>query len=84
MLYLKHTPVAPLSAHVEYLWLISDAPAHARERILPTGTLELVFNLHDEEIRIYRSEDVHRFHSGAVFSGAYTRPFVVDTAAPRS
>jgi len=81
MFYLVHTPAPPLSDFIENLWLLSDAPLHARERIIPSGTLELVINLHENEFRIYESvhTDEHRRYSGALVSGAYQRPFVIDT-----
>lgn len=35
----ERRPPGPLLAGlVDYLWHVSDAPAHARERILPNGT----------------------------------------------
>lgn len=80
MLFLKHTPAAPLQDLVEYLWLVTDAPSHGRERILPTGTLELVINLDEDRIRTYDGEGGRRGFSGSVLSGAYGRPFVIDTA----
>ena len=80
MLFLKRPPSASIMQFVEYLWLLSDVPSHARERILPTGTLELVFNLHDDQIRIYDSAGVCRAFSGAVISGAYAVPFEIDAA----
>jgi hypothetical protein len=42
MLYITHVPGPPLDAFVDNLWWLSDAPAHAREQILPSGTLKLV------------------------------------------
>jgi AraC-like DNA-binding protein len=80
MLFLKHVPKPPISEFVEYLWLVSDAPPHARERILPAGTLELVINLHEDQIRIYDDTGTCRRFSGAIVSGAYSHPFVIDTA----
>jgi AraC-like DNA-binding protein len=80
MLFLKRTPSASISAFVEYLWLLSDAPPHSRERILPTGTLELVINLNEDEIRIHDPAGVGRVLSGTVFSGAYAAPFEIDAA----
>lgn len=80
MLYLKHTPVGTLWEFVEYLWLLSDTPAHGRERILPTGTLELVINLRGDQIRIYDDGGVRNL-PGVVVSGAFAQPFVIDTAA---
>jgi len=79
MLFLKYAPEPSLREFVEYLWLLSDAPGHSRERILPTGTLELVVNLREDEIRIYDEAGACRRFSGAVISGAYSRPFVIDT-----
>ncbi len=49
----RHFPDPPLAAFVDYTWHLSDTPAHARERILPNGTQELVFNLSQDEVRIY-------------------------------
>ena len=75
------TPSPPLGGFVERLWHLSDAPVHSRERILPGGTVELVINLQEDEIRIYdpeRPECCRRF-SGAVVSGVYGKPFVIDT-----
>ena len=82
MLYLTHVPRPPLSSFIEHLWLLSDAPAHSLERIFPSGKLELVINLNEDEIRIHNGasgEPCARF-SGVVVSGAYGRPFVIDTA----
>jgi AraC-like DNA-binding protein len=81
MFYLVHTPAPPLAAFVENLWLLSDAPVHSRERIIPSGTFELVINLHEDEFRIYDCvhRDEHQRFSGALVSGAYQRPFVIDT-----
>jgi AraC-like DNA-binding protein len=75
------SPRQPLNVFVERLWHCSDAPAHSRERIVPSGTIELVINLQEDEIRIYDPErpDQCRRFSGAVVSGAYGKPFVVDT-----
>jgi AraC-like DNA-binding protein len=77
----RHLPRPALAGLVDYLWQVSDAPAHAQERILPNGTLELVFNLVEDEIRIYdgSTEQPCRQLSGSVVSGVFSRFFVVDT-----
>lgn len=80
MLFLKHSPAPPVDEFVDYLWLLRDAPAHGRERIFPTGTLELVINLDQDQVRIYDDAGACRRLSGSVLSGAYARPFVIDTA----
>ncbi|HSG39750.1 MAG TPA: helix-turn-helix domain-containing protein [Thermoanaerobaculia bacterium] len=80
MLYRSHAPVPRLAGFVERLWACSDAPPHSRERILPSGTIELVVNLRDDEIRVYDPSDPDRCKrcSGAVVSGAYSEAFVID------
>ncbi len=78
-----YKPNPPLSKFVDNLWLSkSHDVAHNTERILPTGTLELVINLRQNELRFYdpeRPETCSRF-SGAIVSGAHGRGFAPDTA----
>lgn len=80
MFYRSYTPQQPLGDFVERLWLCSDAPPHSRERILPSGTIELVVNLREDEIRIYDPSHPDRCTrmSGATVSGPYSRFFVID------
>lgn len=80
MLYQSHTPALPLGAWVERIWFCSDAPPHRRERILPSGTIELVINLRDDEIRIEDPAQIGgcRRFSGAVLSGTYSESFAID------
>jgi len=79
----KHQPAEPLSRFVDYLWWLSDRPAHARERIVPTGTQELVINLDADvfDIRSAESDGSARRFSGAMVSGCYGKYFVIDTRA---
>ncbi len=81
MFYRSHTPAPPLSDFIERFWLCSDAPAHRTERILPSGTFELVINLREDEIRIYDPAQPDRVRrlSGAVVSGTYGSFFLIDT-----
>lgn len=80
MQYQAHTPAPRLGRFIERFWLCSDAPSHRRERILPSGTVELVINLRDDEIRIDDPAQTGgcRRYSGAVVSGTYSAPFVID------
>ena len=75
-------PTELLADFVDNLWLYEGYQAeHINERILPTGTMELVINLRENELRIYDAEQptlCTRF-SGAVVSGAYWKGFVSDT-----
>jgi AraC-like DNA-binding protein len=81
MLYQSHAPAPPLDKFVEYFWALCDAPPHAHERIVASGTLELVVNLDENQFRVYDPDDlVHpRCFSGAMVSGVYRSPFVIDT-----
>ena len=75
-------PKPPLSKFVDSFWLYeSNLTDHQPEHILPTGTLELVINLRQNELLFYDSEsreNCSRF-SGAVVSGAHGHRF-----APRA
>jgi hypothetical protein len=75
-----HTLTHPLADFVERLWLLSDAPAHVKERIAPSGTIYLGINLHENELRIYDPAKPERFKrfSGAVVSGTHSGPYVID------
>jgi hypothetical protein len=68
----SHEPAPPLGKLIHNFWHCADAPAHARERILPSGTIELVINLREDEIRIHDSEQLagYRRFPGIVVSGA--------------
>jgi AraC-like DNA-binding protein len=74
MIYRRHAPRSPLSEFIELLWLFENrAPAHGSERVLPTGTVEMVINLH---------EGTGSFD--AVVAGPHSRYFVLDTSRPAS
>jgi len=83
MLHLYHTPVSPLLDFVDDFWLYDGyTQPHFKERILPSGTIELVINLRDDELRIYDAAHPDRCNrfSGALVSGAYGGFFVIETA----
>jgi len=83
---LQLTPSSPaLRPFIESLWHFTGDLPHARERILPTGTMQLLVNLHEDEFRVYGGDDFSRVQRirGAVISGAYARPFGIDTDEQR-
>jgi hypothetical protein len=71
----------PISLTISGLYDGYESP-HFKERILPSGTFELVFNLHDDELRIYKAAqpDHCEGFSGAIVSGPYNGFFVTDNA----
>jgi AraC-like DNA-binding protein len=84
-MFLTHTPAPPLSAFVSALWLHVGEPApHARDRILPTGRIGMVINLHEDEIRTYDRETGQvRRTRGVTVAGACSEYFMIDTAEQR-
>jgi len=72
MIYRSCTPRPPLSDYVELLWLFDKpVPSHGSERVLPTGTVELVINLGDCSAGFE-----------AIACGPHSRFFVLDTSQP--
>ncbi len=87
MLFSTYTPRPPLSELIDDFWLYEDYEGrHLHERILPSGTFEIVFNLREDELRIYgpSKEDECRRFAGAVISGPYAGYFMSDTAEEAS
>lgn len=83
MIAAHYRPPAPLSAYVDQFWYYAGfMRGHAKERLLPTGTIELVINLHEDEVRTYDPDDLERCvrYPGSVVVGAHSRYFVLDTA----
>ena len=83
MLLRAYTPRAPLCELIEDFWLYEGyAGEHLHERILPSGTFEIVFNLREDELRIYdpSNHERGRRFAGALISGPYARSFMSDTA----
>lgn len=82
MRFSSYKPADFLSDFVDNFWLYEGYEGeHSSERILPTGTNELVINLRENELRIYDAEqpDLCTRFSGAVVSGAYGKGFVSDS-----
>jgi Domain of unknown function (DUF6597) len=80
MSFYSYPPGPPLSEFVDCFWLFADRQMSRKERIVPSGTIELVINLRENVIRIHeptRPERYKRF-SGAILSGTYSRVFVID------
>lgn len=87
MEFYTQTPGPPLSNLIEVLWY-GDGPAqpHHRERLLPDGSMELVINLSEDEVRVYDRLDYRKFEKlrGAALVGPHSEFFVIDTAEQRN
>jgi hypothetical protein len=87
MIFHSHIPGPPLSDFVELMWFGDDYTApHALERVLPSGEMSLIINLHEDRTRMYDPDDLTlcRTLSGAIVVGAYSGFAVIDTAEQRS
>jgi len=84
MAYRTYIPRPPLSDFVDMFWSYEGYdPPHARERVVPTGTMQLIVNLREVELRVYDRHDHHRFQSlgSSLVSGAHSQFVVIDTAS---
>src|SRR5262245_31814873 len=86
---LHRTPARALALFVERLWFFDDtadrrAPRAARERALPTGSMDLVFRLSREPVRVFADAADERGSTfgHAVVCGARSSWFVRDTSHP--
>ena len=86
-LYRTYIPGPPLADFVSLFWLYEgyELP-HAKERVLPDGSMELVINLREDMIRVYDRQNTDQFQTlrGCVISGAHAEFFVIDTASQAS
>jgi AraC-like DNA-binding protein len=83
MIALSYIPRPPLSEFVELFWWYDGyAPPHPKERLLPTGTVELVINLRDDTHGLFDRTHAGRRRTfrGPLVCGAHSEPFVIDTA----
>ena len=87
MVFLSHVPSPPLSEFVHLLWLYEGyTQPHAKERILPTGEMQIVINLLEDRSSVYDRDDTDRCQSfrGSLLSGAHSRYQVIGTAQQAS
>jgi len=87
LFFSSYLPRQPLRQFIHNFWCYDGyASPYPRERIFPDGTFKLVFNLQDDEFRIYDShqpEKVRTF-SGAMVSRPSGAPFVTDSTEESS
>ena len=83
MQFCHRVPVSPLDSCIESIWICQNDPRpHALERILPTGSAQLIVNLKEGQTRLYDPDSPYRCIStaGSVLSGVQTRFQVIDTS----
>jgi AraC-like DNA-binding protein len=81
VIYLEHIPAAPLSACIHKLWYarVQNTP-HSRERILPTGRVQVILNLdRDFLLDCPEGQSPHRMPPSLIV-GARSTFEIVDTS----
>src|ERR1700682_168307 len=84
MAFWHHYPQQPLADFVEMFWLyegMQGTHGQGRERLLPSGTVELVIGLRDDTGNVYprdRDHDPLTFH-GPVVCGPHSEYFPIDS-----
>lgn len=80
-MFTSMTPGGLLGEFVQSIWLHDGArPGQGADLRLPTGAVELVFNLREDSFSLSDDASVRRVYPGAVAAGPYRRAYVVDTA----
>lgn len=82
----NYRPGPPLSSLVDQFWYYhcrGEVRPTAKERLLPTGRLELVINLHEDRVLTYDPDCLERCRPlpGSLMIGPHSRYFVLDTSA---
>jgi len=83
-MHFRHrVPRPPLDSFVESIWVYQNDPRpNTLERILPTGAVQLIVNLKEDQTRLYNPESPHRCvaTSGSLLSGVQSRFQIIDTS----
>jgi AraC-like DNA-binding protein len=81
-----HVPAPPLDAAVECIWHSDGSgPARVLERVIPTGAVDVVFDLEPRCVRIRRHHDAtERSYRGPVVSGPHGQSFVMECPGDRA
>ncbi|OAB38698.1 hypothetical protein PMSD_06700 [Paenibacillus macquariensis subsp. defensor] len=81
MLLRTYIPQAPLSGCVDFFWYFEGyTPPHSKELTLPDGSVELVFNLSEDKIKLFDRENKDLFYGSSVVCGPHSECFIIDTS----
>jgi AraC-like DNA-binding protein len=81
-MFLSRRPQPPLDTAIHMIWIVEGSAAPNRlERVLPTGTAQLIVNLAEDATRRYDAERQLRCEtrSGTILAGPQSRFSVIDT-----
>ncbi|HEY7641002.1 MAG TPA: DUF6597 domain-containing transcriptional factor [Steroidobacteraceae bacterium] len=78
---LRYRPAPPLSSFIDQFWCArGHEPERKRQSALPTGSIDLTFNLAADDLRVFAdaADQVGMCFDGSVVHGAQSRYFVLD------
>jgi AraC-like DNA-binding protein len=78
----RYVPHPKLAAFVEAFYLQEGVGSrHTKERLLPDGSMALVFSLRDDRLRVYDQQDPNQFQSfnGGLISGTHSSFIAIDS-----
>lgn len=78
-----YRPGPPLADLVELLWYYrGGVPPHARERLMPDGTMSIIINLREDSLPVYDRHDAAKVvtQRGTLWIGAQSEFSIIDTA----
>jgi len=78
---LRYRPASPLSSFIDQFWYLRGyVPDRKRQSALPTGSIDLTFNLATDDLWVFANaaDRVGECFDGAVVHGAQSRYFVLD------
>jgi AraC-like DNA-binding protein len=86
MIFRTYIPQPPLSDFVELFWLYEGLTQPAKERALPTGTVELVINLREDRLQVLDRQNAYRVQNfrGSMICGPHSEFFLIDSALDES
>jgi AraC-like DNA-binding protein len=81
MLFHARAPSPPLRDLIDIVWFAeSNALPHPKERLMPTGTMELIVNILEDVVYVYDRRDMRmQILPGAIVVGAASEFMVIDT-----
>jgi hypothetical protein len=84
-----YIPRPPLSTFIESFSLFEAdnlPPLHTKERVLPSGSLQVLINLHEDTLRVYDRErhDLFQSFRGCLICGPQTEYRVIDITCLKS
>ncbi len=87
MLFLDCVPAPPLDAFIASIWYCeNESRPYVLERVLPSGSAQLIVNLKEDQTLVYRPEAGYRCETapGAVVRGMQSRYSIIDSAEQES